>query len=203
MNVVKLPLSQIKRPERNVRIHTEKQLKEFARSIEMFGQIRPIVIDETNTILAGVGCYETLLRLERTEGEFFKIEGLTENQKMKLMIAYNKVFGLGIDDLDSFNAILEELRQDLDIPGYDESILKSMVAEAEEVTQKINEYGTITPNDIAGMESGRQKKEDMMFAPPPAPKEDAAESPTEPTADEPPDIRRSVTCPGCGATVWL
>lgn len=37
--------------ERNIRIHTEKQLQEFERSVKMFGQIRPIVIDENNTIL--------------------------------------------------------------------------------------------------------------------------------------------------------
>ena len=60
MNVITMPISELKRPERNVRIHTDKQLKEFERSIRMFGQIRPLVVDETNTILAGVGCFETL-----------------------------------------------------------------------------------------------------------------------------------------------
>ena len=63
MNVITMPISELKRPERNVRIHTDKQLKEFERSIRMFGQIRPLVVDETNTILAGVGCFETLCRM--------------------------------------------------------------------------------------------------------------------------------------------
>ena len=63
MNVVKMPLSTLKRPERNVRMHTEKQLKEFERSVSMFGQIRPIVVDDERTILAGNGLYETLLRM--------------------------------------------------------------------------------------------------------------------------------------------
>lgn len=43
-----MKLSDLVKPEKNVRIHTEQQLKEFRRSIEMFGQIRPIVIDENN-----------------------------------------------------------------------------------------------------------------------------------------------------------
>ena len=34
MNVIKISLSALKRPERNVRMHTEKQLKEFERSME-------------------------------------------------------------------------------------------------------------------------------------------------------------------------
>ena len=46
MNVTRKLLSELRRPERNVRMHTDKQLKEFRRSIEMFGQIRPIVVDE-------------------------------------------------------------------------------------------------------------------------------------------------------------
>lgn len=60
MNVTRKLLSELRRPERNVRMHTDKQLKEFRRSIEMFGQIRPIVVDEDGVILAGNGLYETL-----------------------------------------------------------------------------------------------------------------------------------------------
>ena len=46
MKVIKKPLTELRRPDRNVRMHTDKQLKEFRRSVEMFGQIRPIVVDE-------------------------------------------------------------------------------------------------------------------------------------------------------------
>ena len=43
MEVITMKLSELVKPEKNVRIHTEQQLKEFERSITMFGQIRPIV----------------------------------------------------------------------------------------------------------------------------------------------------------------
>ena len=56
MKVIKKPLTELRRPERNVRMHTDKQLKEFRRSVEMFGQIRPIVVDEDGVILAGNCC---------------------------------------------------------------------------------------------------------------------------------------------------
>ena len=69
MKVTKKPLSDLRRPERNVRMHTDKQLKEFRRSVEMFGQIRPIVVDEAGVILAGNGLYETLLSMGHTEGK--------------------------------------------------------------------------------------------------------------------------------------
>ena len=148
MNVVKMPLSTLKRPERNVRMHTEKQLKEFERSVSMFGQIRPIVVDDERTILAGNGLYETLLRMGWEEADVLQMKGLTENQKKKLMLADNKIFGLGVDDLDSFDAFLIDLKDDLDIPGFDEDLLRSMVSQAGEVTEKLQEYGTLDADEI-------------------------------------------------------
>ena len=99
MKVTKKPLSDLRRPERNVRMHTDKQLKEFRRSVEMFGQIRPIVVDEAGVILAGNGLYETLLSMGHTEADCYVVSGLTEAQKKKLMLADNRVFDLGVDDL--------------------------------------------------------------------------------------------------------
>lgn len=143
MNVTTMLISELKKPERNVRIHTEQQIKEFERSIKMFGQIRPIVVDENNVILAGNGLYDTLLKMGRDTAEVYKFDNLTEKQKKKLMIADNKIFSLGIENLDTLNVFLEEMQGDLDIPGFDEEILKQMVSDAEEVTEKIAEYGTL------------------------------------------------------------
>ena len=129
MKITTKKLSELRKPEKNVRIHTEQQLREFERSVKMFGQIRPIVIDENNVILAGNGLYDTLIRLEYEEAEVCQYFDLTENQKKKLMIADNKIFSLGIENLDTLNSFLEDLHDDLDIPGYDSEILKQMVSE--------------------------------------------------------------------------
>lgn len=218
MNVITMPISELKRPERNVRIHTDKQLKEFERSIRMFGQIRPLVVDETNTILAGVGCFETLCRMGATEAAVYKVSDLTESQKKKLMIADNKIYGLGIDNLETFDSFLKELSDDLDIPGFDESILQSMVAEAEEVTDKIMEYGFVDDSEIESLKAAKARKEALMEKagqeqeapalaqpvavpqPVPAPSNlpTAGEEDTEPT-----EIRKFVICPNCGEKIWL
>lgn len=89
MKVVKMKLADLVKPEKNVRIHTEQQLKEFRRSVTMFGQIRPIVVDEKNIILAGNGLYDTLVAMGRDTADVYRYENLTENQKKKLMIADN------------------------------------------------------------------------------------------------------------------
>jgi len=200
MKIESVAIKKLRRPERNVRIHTEKQLKEFERSLTMFGQIRPIVVDESYTILAGVGCYETLVRMGSPKADIYRIEGLSENQKKKLMIADNKIFGLGIDDLDTFNEFLDELQADLDIPGYDEEILQSMVAVAEEVSEKIGQYGTIDENAIASMTAAAEKNAAREESAPT--EERAPEAAAEPPAEDS-EEGRFVIRPKCGEKIWL
>ena len=204
MNVVKMPLSTLKRPEINVRMHTEKQLKEFERSVTMFGQIRPIVVDDERTILAGNGLYETLLRMGWTEADVLQMQGLSDSQKKKLMLADNKIYGLGVDDLDSFDAILNELQDDLDIPGFDEDLLKSMVSQACEVTEKLQEYGTLDDEEIGEIRVARERKEQYMAAE----SEEPADEPEDaavatPAVEEREPVRQYVICPHCGEKVWL
>ena len=204
MNIRKMPLSSLKRPEQNVRMHTEKQLKEFERSVSMFGQLRPIVADETGVILAGNGLFETLLRLGWEEADVLQVEGLTENQKKKLMLADNKIFGLGVDDLETFDAFLVDLKDDLDIPGFDEDLLKSMVAQAEEVTEKLQEYGTLDEDEIEEIKAAGERK-DLYMTTGVADKGEA-DKPKEdvPGQEEPKEpVRQYVVCPHCGEKIWL
>ena len=200
MNVMKVALSLLKKPERNVRMHTEKQLKEFERSITMFGQIRPIVVDDNYVILAGNGLYEALVRLGWEEADVLQVSGLTENEKKKLMLADNKIYGLGVDDLESFDVFIAELRDDLDIPGFDEEMLQSMISEASEVTNTLMEYGTLDEDEIEDIRAARERKEQAMSdgAARPEPVHQTAEQ----TGERGP-VRQSIVCPSCGATIWL
>lgn len=204
MNVVKMKLSALKRPERNVRMHTEKQLKEFERSVTMFGQIRPIVVDDDLTILAGNGLYETLLRMGREEADVLKMSDLTENQKKKLMLADNRIYGLGIDDNSTLDAFLAELQNDLDIPGYDEEILQSMMAEASEVTDQIKEYGILDPVEVQEINAAKERKAQMIESNP-YEKADLMSAQPEPVSQPEPEEPEGqfVICPKCGEKIWL
>ena len=211
MKQVTLKLSELVRPERNIRIHTEKQLEEFERSVRMFGQIRPIVVDEKNTILAGNGLYETLLRMGEEQALVYKYEDLTESQKKKLMIADNKIFSLGIENLDTLNEFLEELNGDLDIPGFDEEILKQMVADADEVTEKISEYGTLDEEEIQQIKEANEKREKKeqesaseegkAIVQTDLPQQGGQSATME--SPESAETRRFVICPKCGEQIWL
>lgn len=198
MKIIRKNLSDLKRPERNVRMHTDKQLHEFRRSIEMFGQIRPIVIDEGNVILAGNGLYDTLLSMGRTEADCYVVSGLSEAGKKKLMLADNRVFNLGVDDLAVFDAFILELKDDLDIPGFDEDLLKSLVMEADEASDALSSYGTIDKERADDIRAAHERESVGG-----QPAGNAGEIPPAPAATGEVETQKYLVCPKCGEQIWL
>jgi hypothetical protein len=174
----------------------------------MFGQIRPIVIDENNVMLAGNGLYEALLQMGHSEADCHIVKGLTEQQKKKLMLADNRIFDLGVDDMAAFDAFIVELKDDLDIPGFDEDMLKSLVMDTQEADDLLSDYGLIPKERAEEMRETRAKYE--------ARDEEAARSAIEHTPEEVREVvgytapyqveeaeRRHILCPKCGERIWL
>lgn len=130
-------VSELKPHPQNVRVHGDKQIQELAKSIEMFGVIRPAVIDENGTILTGHGLVDAIKLLGRDEVETYTAVGLTETQKKKLMLADNRIYALGFDDYDNIDDILSEI-EDFDIPGFDEDDLNQLYGDIglEEVNEQ-------------------------------------------------------------------
>ena len=217
MKVIKKRLDDLKHPEKNVRIHSEQQIRELKRSLEKFGQTRALVVDENNVILIGNGLYEAMVSLGYQEASVYVKTELSENDKKKLMIADNKTYALGIDNLDTLNEFLEELQGDLDIPGYDEEILQQMVADGDEVTEKISEYGTLDESEIQKIKEANEKREQKAAAAEISDNnsENSSENPntsdnqsserqnTTETEPEITETRKFVICPNCGEKIWL
>ena len=217
MKVIKKRLDDLKHPEKNVRIHSEQQIRELKRSLEKFGQTRALVVDENNVILIGNGLYEAMVSLGYQEASVYVKTELSENDKKKLMIADNKTYALGIDNLDTLNEFLEELQGDLDSPGYDEEILQQMVADADEVTEKISEYGTLDESEIQKIKEANEKREQKAAAAEISDNnsENSSENPntsdnqsserqnTTETEPEITETRKFVICPNCGEKIWL
>lgn len=217
MEVTIKKLSDLKHPEKNVRIHSEQQIRELKRSLEKFGQTRALVIDENNIILIGNGLYEAMMSLGYQEATVYVKVGLSENDKKKLMIADNRTYTLGIDNLETLNDFFEELRGDLDIPGYDEEILQQMVADADEVTEKLSEYGTLDDSEIQKIKEANEKRE-QKIASEETPADSSVNSSEKPniiieqtateqtateTSPEKTETQRFVICPKCGEKIWL
>ena len=114
MNITVKKLSDLHKPAHNIRRHSEKQLTEYIRSIEMFGQVKPLVVAEDGEIIAGNGLYEALLRMGRETCDCYVMVGLTDVQKKKLMMAdvygtitHNRARGTHL--LDPMKAIVKKL----------------------------------------------------------------------------------------------
>lgn len=217
MKVIKKRLDDLKHPEKNVRIHSEQQIRELKRSLEKFGQTRALVVDENNVILIGNGLYEAMVSLGYQEASVYVKTELSENDKKKLMIADNKTYALGIDNLDTLNEFLEELQGNLDIPGYDEEILQQMVADADEVTEKISEYGTLDESEIQKIKEANEKREQKAAAAEISDNNSENSSENSNTSDNQSSERQNTTetepeitetqkfviCPNCGEKIWL
>lgn len=89
-------LSEIKLNEDNPRTINHKQMKRLVKSIQDFPemtQLRPIVIDENNSILGGNMRYRAMQQLGYAETEVVKVSELTDEQKREFIIKDNIPFG--------------------------------------------------------------------------------------------------------------
>lgn len=204
MKITKIPLDQLKNPEKNVRIHSAKQISEFVRSLESFGQIRPIVVDENYTILAGNGLYAALQAKGEATADCYIVSGMSEKEKKKLMLADNKIYSLGVDDIDVFEEFIRELGDDLEIPGYDTELLETLTADMSDVDDILSGYGTVTEKkkeQIATVAEQYQEQEEAHAS--------TAEEvkPVAPPPEAAPELekidRKFIQCPHCGKRIWL
>lgn len=196
MKVVTKPLSELREIAKNVRKHTDKQLKEYVRSLQMFGQIKPIVIDEYGEIIAGNGLYAALKSMGAETCECYVVTGLTATQKKKLMLADNRVYELGITDTDMFDEIIKELDGDIDVPGWDADLLEMLTSSVAEANDIVESYGVYQPEDVATVNN--RDRQDPTAAASPTP---AASAPAGNAAA--PQSERYVICPKCGERICL
>lgn len=141
MILKKMQLTDLHLAEKNVRKHTEKQIAEYVRSLEQFDQTKPIIIDDAGEIICGNGLYMALQRMGRTECYCRVMEGITPNQKKKLMLADNRIYELGVTDIDAFEEIIRTLGNDLDVPGWDDELLSALNATVPDVDEMVAGYG--------------------------------------------------------------
>jgi ParB-like chromosome segregation protein Spo0J len=93
-----LPLDQLKPDPRNARVHSRKQIRQIAASIETFGFNVPILIDADFNIIAGHGRLAACRHLGWTEVPSIRIDRLTEAQKRAFMLADNRLTEIAVWD---------------------------------------------------------------------------------------------------------
>lgn len=212
MNTIKMNLSELRHPEKNVRNHSQKQIKEMIRSIKKFEQIRPVIVDENNVILCGNGLVMALREMGKTEADVLKYENLSANDKKKLMIADNQIASLGTDNFSVIEEFIKSLDGDLDVPGYDEEMIRTLVMDDEELEREVMNYGSFSKEQIDGVrsyEGAAQEPIKHTYQPPVG--NDSAAGGYQPNPNIPEEhmktstaeTQRFVICPVCGEKIYI
>lgn len=121
-----LPIADLKPFPKNPNRHTDFQIQELAKSLERYGQYKPIRVDENNMILGGHGTVEAMKRLGWSEADCIRIEGLNEKQKIKMVIEDNKIQSLSIIQMPIQDELIKEIG-DTDIIGFNMDYLEGIV----------------------------------------------------------------------------
>ena len=215
MDIQKIKLSDMKPLQENIRVHGENQIKHYIKSIKQFGQTKPIILDEDYNILIGNGLYKAMCEMgfEYAEG-YFKT-GLSKKDKKKLILADNKVYELGMTSNNQIDKYLKEITDlgDFDIVGYEEDILKSIMATPDEIINDMKTYGVFDEQIIKPIE------QPIYDTPKEQPIYDTVEQPTyHPNVEQPTyhpnteiqqpqmsqaDTMRTIICPSCGEVIRL
>lgn len=198
--IVKRKLSELRHPEKNARMHPDKQIAQMKRSLEENGQTRLFVIDENGVIWVGNGIYQAMQEMGYKEAFCIVKTGMSELDKKKLMWADNRIFDLGVDDMQAFDEFVAELgaADDFDVPGFDDELLRSLVADADEIDDMMSSYGLIDDQKKDQIQNSAEtyKKEEEARG-------DVSQAPAAVQIPEATPAGRHVICPKCGETIWL
>jgi ParB-like chromosome segregation protein Spo0J len=108
-------LAELKLDARNPRLHSPKQIKQIARSIEAFGFNVPVLVDAAGQVIAGHGRVLACRQLGWTEVPTIQLDHLSPLQARAFMVADNR-----LSDLSKWDEpLLAETLRDLSLADID------------------------------------------------------------------------------------
>jgi DNA modification methylase len=127
------PIERLMAYAQNARTHSEEQVAQIAASITAFGFNNPVLVDPTGEIIAGHGRVLALRKLHYTHVDVIVLAHLNEQQKRAFRLADNRLALNAGWDAERLRLELEALQEqefDLQLTGFDEQVLKELVAQA-------------------------------------------------------------------------
>jgi ParB-like chromosome segregation protein Spo0J len=128
------PIDRLRPYDRNPRTHSDEQVAKIAASMVEFGWTNPILIDESDGILAGHGRLQAAKHLGLSEVPVVQLSHLSEAQKRAYVIADNQLaLQAGWDE----QILAEELSWlrgqeiDLDLIGFHDREIEGLLALAD------------------------------------------------------------------------
>ena len=140
MNIIEKPISELKPYVNNPKIHTEKQIEQIMRSIELTHGLRqPIVIDADNVVVCGHGRLLAAQRLGMVSVPCELVDDLTEDEIAAYRLIDNEI-AKGETDWELFNEELDKIA-DVDMDDFDLDIPDSFSID------DIEDFGGYDKND--------------------------------------------------------
>jgi hypothetical protein len=128
LEAVLVPVEELRPFERNARTHSEGQVKQIAASIQEFGFLNPILIDDNRTVLAGHGRLLAANMLGLAEVPCVVFSHLSAAQKRAYVLADNRLAEKAGWDRDLIKLELIELASEgfnIELTGFAASELLS------------------------------------------------------------------------------
>ncbi|TMJ46025.1 MAG: DNA methylase N-4, partial [Alphaproteobacteria bacterium] len=118
LKVIDRSIEELKPDPANPRLHSKKQIRQIANSIEAFGFNVPILIDRDDKVIAGHGRLLACRELGWSEVPTLRLDHLTPAQARAYMIADNRLTEIATWD----DRLLAQQLQQLSVLGLDFSL---------------------------------------------------------------------------------
>lgn len=129
-----VPIDELQPDPANVRAHDDANLQAISRSLERFGQQKPLVVGPGNRIVAGNGTWQAAKRLDWDEIAITR-SLLDGAEAQAFAVADNRTTDLSAFDEAALAEVLEQIREDdaelLAATGYAEDELQELLAASE------------------------------------------------------------------------
>lgn len=131
MNIEHVPIDSIRTDERNVRKHNKRNLDGIKRSLEAFGQQKPIVVGADGVVVAGNGTLDAARALGWTHIDVVHTK-LKGSARKAYAVADNRTAETAEWDESGLGELLTSLQEDVDfdetVTGFDAAEIEAMVS---------------------------------------------------------------------------
>jgi DNA modification methylase len=121
-----VPTNHLRRAHRNVRSHPARQLQYITNSMQQFGPVNPLLVDEDLNIIGGHARAEAAERAGYDKVPCIILAGLSETEKRTLALADNKIAELGgwlradlATELFEIAPLLEQAGLSIELTGFE------------------------------------------------------------------------------------
>ena len=137
-----LPLEALSSAPRNARTHGKRQIQQIAHSIQEFGFINPIIVNQQHRIIAGHGRLEAARLLAMRKVPVLRVSHLSEAAIRAYMLADNRLpekAGWSREllalELQELAVLLPEIDLDVGITGFEPAEIDALLIDFGETSQ--------------------------------------------------------------------